>query len=145
MAAESTAAQRGSMTDVMAHELVVGCLVRLALVAKGETAVEVLSVLGHERGRARVRERLGRGAAGPMEEVVAKVGFLGCIIRWMGLHVCTSYFAFLLVSFARCVFAMSGVLDTRLCAIFPAPNPARLAERAAHPLLTYKEPGMPIL
>lgn len=58
----------------MAHELVIGCLVRLALVVEGETAQEVLSVLEQERGRARVRERLGRGAIGPMEEVVAKVG-----------------------------------------------------------------------
>lgn len=57
----------------MAHELVISCLVRLALAVEGETAQEVLSVLEHERGRARVRERLGRGAIGPMEEVVAKV------------------------------------------------------------------------
>lgn len=62
------------MTDVMAHEVVIGCLVRLALVVEGDTAQEVLSVLEQERGRARVRERLGRGAIGPMEEVVAKVG-----------------------------------------------------------------------
>lgn len=73
-AASSPAADRGSMTDVMAHELVVGCLVRLALIAEGDTAAQVLSVLERERGRARVRERLGRGAVGPMEEVVAKVG-----------------------------------------------------------------------
>lgn len=58
----------------MAHEVVIGCLVRLALVVEGETAQEVLAVLEQERGRARVRERLGRGAIGPMEEVVAKVG-----------------------------------------------------------------------
>lgn len=66
------------MTDVMAHELVVGCLVRLALIAEGETAAEVLSVLEHERGRARVRERLGRGAVGSMEDAVTKVGFCLC-------------------------------------------------------------------
>lgn len=66
--------RKGNFTDVMAHELVVGCLVRLAIVVEGEMAQEVLSVLEHERGRARVRERLGRGAVGPMEDVVAKVG-----------------------------------------------------------------------
>lgn len=64
---------RGGMTDVVAHEIVVGCLVRLALVVEGETAVEVLSVLAHERGRARVRDGIGQGAVGPMEQVVAKV------------------------------------------------------------------------
>lgn len=71
--AAAFSADKGSMADVMAHELVVGCLVRLALGAEGETAVEVLQVLGHERGRAHARESLGRGAVGPMEEVVAKV------------------------------------------------------------------------
>lgn len=74
----SVSSKRGSMTDVAAHEVVVGCLVRLALVARGETASEVMSVLGRERGRARVRERLGREAVGPMEEVVAKVGSVLC-------------------------------------------------------------------
>lgn len=73
VSAGSASGRRGSLTDVMAHELVIGCLVRLALVAEGETAQEVLSVLEQERGRARVRERLGRGAMGPMEEVVVKV------------------------------------------------------------------------
>lgn len=75
--AGSASGRRGSLTDVMAHEIVIGCLVRLALVAEGETAQEVLSVLEQERGRAHVRERLGRGAIGPMEEVVAKVGIVG--------------------------------------------------------------------
>lgn len=70
----SISGRTGSLTDVMAHELVVDSLVRLALVTEGETAHEVMSVLEHERGRARVRERLGRGAIGPMEEAVAKVG-----------------------------------------------------------------------
>lgn len=74
----SASSKRGSMTDVAAHEVVVGCLVRLALVTRGETASEVMSVLGRERGRARARERLGREAVGPMEEVVAKVGSLLC-------------------------------------------------------------------
>lgn len=74
--AASLAGRKGSLTDVMAHELVIDCLVRLALVAGGEAANEVLSVLEHERGRAHARERLGRGAIGPMEEVVAKVGVL---------------------------------------------------------------------
>ncbi|CBJ33764.1 expressed unknown protein [Ectocarpus siliculosus] len=68
----SISGRTGSLTDVMAHELVIGCLVRLALVTEGETAHEVMSVLEHERGRARARERLGRGAVGPMEEIVAK-------------------------------------------------------------------------
>lgn len=75
--AGSASGRRGCLTDVMAHEVVIGCLVRLALVVEGETAQEVLSVLEQERGRARVRERLGRGAIGPMEEVVAKVGVVG--------------------------------------------------------------------
>ncbi|CAM9845843.1 unnamed protein product, partial [Scytosiphon promiscuus] len=70
--AVSFAGRRGSLTDVMAHELVIDCLVRLALMAEGEAAHEVLSVLEHERGRAHTRERLGRGAIGPMEEVVTK-------------------------------------------------------------------------
>ena len=70
----SSASKSGSMTDVAAHEVVVGCLVRLALVAGEETALEVVSVLGREKGRARARERLGHGAIGPMEEAVAKVG-----------------------------------------------------------------------
>lgn len=70
----SISGRTGSLTDVMAHELVIGCLVRLALVTEGETAHEVMYVLEHERGRARARERLGREAIGPMEEVVAKVG-----------------------------------------------------------------------
>lgn len=73
MAAATTAVHRGSMTDVMAHELVVGCLVRLAMVSEGEIAMEVMSVLDDERGRARAREKLGLGAVGPMEEIVAKV------------------------------------------------------------------------
>ncbi|CAB1120325.1 unnamed protein product [Ectocarpus sp. CCAP 1310/34] len=68
----SISGRTGSLTDVMAHELVIGCLVRLALVTEGETAHEIMSVLEHQRGRARARERLGRGAIGPMEEVVAK-------------------------------------------------------------------------
>lgn len=63
-----------NIANVMAHELVVSSLVRLALGGGGETAVEVLQVLGHERERARARERLGRGGVGPMEEVVVKVG-----------------------------------------------------------------------
>lgn len=66
--------RKGSLTDVMAHELVISCLVRLAMVVEGEMAQEVLSVLEHELGRARAREKLGRGAVGPMEDVVAKVG-----------------------------------------------------------------------
>lgn len=66
-----------NIADVMAHELVVGSLVRLALSAESETAVEVLQVLGHERERARERERLGRGGVGPMEEVVMKVSERG--------------------------------------------------------------------
>lgn len=77
----SASSKKGSMTDVAAHEVVVGCLVRLALVARGETASEVMSVLERERGRARARERLGREAVGPMEEVVAKVGsVLSCSV-----------------------------------------------------------------
>lgn len=71
----------GSMGDVMAHQLVVGCLVRLALGAGSETAGEVIQVLAHERGRARARERLGRGAIGPMEEVVTKVS-RGRMLPW---------------------------------------------------------------
>lgn len=74
-ASVSYAARRGSMTDVMAHELAVGCLVRLALVVEGETAVEVGLVLEHELRRARLRERLGQGVVGPMEEIVARVRF----------------------------------------------------------------------
>ncbi|CAM9826933.1 unnamed protein product, partial [Hapterophycus canaliculatus] len=70
--AVSLAGRKGSLTDVMAHELVIDCLVRLALVARGEAAHEVLSVLEQERGRAHAREKLGRGAIGPMEEAVAK-------------------------------------------------------------------------
>lgn len=74
-----------NLTDVMAHELVVGCLVRLALGAEGETAVEVLQVLGREQARARARERLGRDAIGPMEEVVAKVHGNSFLFRkWQG-------------------------------------------------------------
>eukprot|EP00903_Cladosiphon_okamuranus_P018229 g16768.t1 len=72
VAAGSACGRSGSLTDVMAHEVVIGCLVRLALVVEGETAQQVLSVLEQERGRAHVREKLGRGAIGPMEEVVAK-------------------------------------------------------------------------
>lgn len=84
--------RKGSLTDIMAHEVVIGCLVRLALAVEGETAQEVLSVLGHEQGRARVRERLGRGALGPMEDVVAKVGTQGVGLARGGVDVLCLFF-----------------------------------------------------
>lgn len=79
----------------MTHELVIGCLVRLALAVEGETAQEVLLVLERERGRARVRERLGRGAFGPMEDVVAKVhnGVCVAILRMSFVSVFLHYIA----------------------------------------------------